>query len=487
MTKMLFNITHGFQARMLLRSQVAETVLGRDAELLIYSANAREEYFRSEFDLPGVTLREMPARFSRIESRAMNLRQYFLMNPALGGTLNHKRETFRRERPLWSHLSRGVNLVLGRSRHLRDAYMAMEQRFFPGSEWDQELTRQRPDLVVTGTPGFNQFDAHLLRAAKRHGIPTATVMLSWDNLTSKGYMNGTPDHLLVWSELMAEEAVEYHGYPGEQIHQVGAAQFDQYFGREPSFDVARWKQEHSVPADRPLIFYGTINPGVLGHELAILKSIVAAIENGKFKRRPYLWVRLHPQVINGPWKRPLEEFKNLAGPDVHVEEPPVVSERLAWDLPKSDAEHLTGLLLATDVVATPSSTLVIDAACVGTPSISVFFDGAEQVRPELAARRFESYTHYAKILATGGIGKAYTLDEFVRQVDDIVEHPKRYRDGCAAVTRQQLGSFDGRAGRRTAERLLEIAEQGALERDQGESGLGPLRAAGCDKALGQVA
>ena len=442
---------------MLLRSTISQALLARGASLIIVSSGSREEYFQREFAHPRMALEEMPQRSSRVEAHLINLRQYVLMNPSLGTTLNYKNEVFRRTSPKRYWLSRTANTVLGRIALLRRAYLATEAAAFRGREFDELLKRHRPDLIVTGTPGYYPTDIHLLRAAKRLGISTATVMLSWDNLTSKGYMGAVPDHLLTWSDLMADEAVTYHNYPRERIHWCGAAQFDCYHGLRARFDRAAWRRSHGIPEGRPLIVYGTINPALLPHEINILRQIVGAIQAGSFKNKPYLWIRLHPQVIRGFYSRSLEPFRALAGPDVHVEEPKVQSEKLAWDLPKEDAEHLAQLMAAADIVVTPNSTLSIDAACAGTPIINTFFDGEEPIHSALSARRFMFYTHYAQMLETGGIAKAESIGDFVRMADAYIENPQLDAEHREAILRQQFNRQDGQAGARTAERLWQLA------------------------------
>lgn len=455
--KILFNITHGFQARMLLRSAISDGLLDRGASLLIVSHSSKEEYFQREFSHPQITLEEMPERFSRVEAHLVNMRQYLLMNPSLGATLNYKNEAFRRERPRRYWLARAGNSVLGRVPLLRKAYQAGEATLFRGVEFDDLLKRHRPDLVVTGTPGLNRNDIHLMRAARRHGIETATVMLSWDNLSSKGYMGAVPDNLFVWSDLMASEAVKYHNYPQDRIRWCGAAQFDLYHGIRERFDRMAWRRQHGVPEGRPLIVYGTINPALIPHEYNMLKQIADSLKSSAFKVRPYLWVRLHPQVVRGYYAQSLEPYKALGGEDAFIEEPPVQSEKLPWDLPKADAEHLARLMAAADIVVTPNSTLSIDAACAGTPIINVFFDGEEPIMPELSAKRFMFYTHYAHILATGGIGKAMTIEDFVRMANGYIENPDLDRAGREGILRQQMNRLDGQAGARTAEELWELA------------------------------
>ena len=153
-------------------------------------------------------------------------------------------------------------------------------------------------------------------------------MLSWDNLTSKGYMGAIPDDLLVWSDLMAHEAVKYHNFPANRIQWCGAARFRFHFhGWRERFNRLAWRRRHGIADDTPLIVYGTINPQLLPHEANILRSIVKAMRQSRFRKKPHLWVRLHPQVVKGEYSRSLEPFKSLAAADVTIEEPAVQSWR----------------------------------------------------------------------------------------------------------------------------------------------------------------
>jgi len=445
---------------MLLRSQIAEELLSAGAELIVCSPNANEEYFREEFSHPQITLEKMPTKTTTMEQRLSSLRQYVLMNPSLGGTLNYKRETLRREQPKRYYMARIANLVLGKISLFRNLYMKAEEWLYPASEFNDLLERHQPDLVVTGTPGFNIHDVHMLRAANRHNITTATVMLSWDNLTSKGYMNGVPDHLLVWSELMADEAVQYHDFPRQNITWTGAAQFDIYHQyRKPNsqvnFDAKQWKIDHKVPVDHRLLVYGTINPAICPHEIELIHKIIEVVNSGELPEKVFLWIRLHPQVVQGPYQQSLQPFLDLESPNVHVEVPPVRKGSLNWDLPKSDAHHLASLLTAADILATTSSTLSIDAACVDTPVVNLFFDGIT-VDPSESVARFKKYTHYSIILETNGIRSVHNEQELKEAMCEYINDPTNDQKGREAIIAQQLGQLDGLSGKRTAKRILEL-------------------------------
>lgn len=442
---------------MLLRTTVAEELRKGGLELVIVAPNADEPYFRQEFDRPGYTLVQAPARPSDLERVLVDMRIYFLMNPKLGITLNHKRERFRQYYPVRYAVSRGANVVLGNIPALRRAYLAIESRIYNGSEFDALLREHQPDLVITGTPGFNVVDAHLLRAARRHHLRTATVALSWDNLTSKGYMSAQPEELLVWNDLMRDEAVRYHDFAGA-ITEVGAAQFDVYASVDaPS--TQEFRRRHGVPEDCSLIVWGTINEAIYPNQLDLLRRFIDRFQTGGGPR--FLWIRAHPQSVHGPHADLIPSYEALTGPNVHVELPPVVSTRLAWDLPSSDLHHLAQLLTAADVVVTPQSTLSIDAACAGTPVVNL------PVTPDMA--RAIDYTHYRNVTKHGAVWLAHDLEELLEAVDAYIADPSLHAAGRQALVLEQMGAWFGKAGQRTAQVLLDLASASPRPRWRGEN------------------
>ena len=94
-------------------------------------------------------------------------------------------------------------------------------RFFTRRIHADLFDRYRPGLVVTTSPGWFFPDAVVLREAAARGVTTATVVLSWDNPTSKGFRGAEPDQTIVWSDEMARQVAEHHDYPRERIVVAG--------------------------------------------------------------------------------------------------------------------------------------------------------------------------------------------------------------------------------------------------------------------------
>src|SRR4029079_6761925 len=96
------------------------------------------------------------------------------------------------------------------------------------------LRDERPDvLLITPLIGFGTYQADLVRAAKRLGIPVSFPVRSWDNLTNKGVLRDAPDQMLVWHDLQKREAGEMHGVPPESVVVTGAPAYDHWFDWQP--------------------------------------------------------------------------------------------------------------------------------------------------------------------------------------------------------------------------------------------------------------
>ncbi len=99
--------------------------------------------------------------------------------------------------------------------------------FFRGSLYADILARHRPDLVFIPTV-YTVTDLRLLKEARRRRISTVGMIKSWDNLTSKDGLLIPPDHLIVHNEIVRDEAVTMHRFPGHKIFVSGVPQFDDY-------------------------------------------------------------------------------------------------------------------------------------------------------------------------------------------------------------------------------------------------------------------
>ena len=103
---------------------------------------------------------------------------------------------------------------------------------YPG--FTEEVLKQlKPALVFNGSHVHSRNAVAAVEAAQWLGIPTATFLFSWDNLTSQGRILPAYDHYLVWNEQIRDQLRRiYPSVRADQITVTGTPQFDFHFQRE---------------------------------------------------------------------------------------------------------------------------------------------------------------------------------------------------------------------------------------------------------------
>ena len=143
--------------------------------------------------------------------------------------------------------------------------------------------RYKPVLVIAANPGLVFSEVPLLRTAKRRGVRSMAIDPSWDNFTNKLIPVRQVDRLVVWNEIMKEQAVSLHGYDPSAISVAGAPQFDPHFrARTPRAEF--FARIGADPA-RKLIALTTTPRSLYSHHDHVLRELVKAMESGRLHQR----------------------------------------------------------------------------------------------------------------------------------------------------------------------------------------------------------
>ncbi|HEU4628922.1 MAG TPA: hypothetical protein VFS08_04225 [Gemmatimonadaceae bacterium] len=295
-------------------------------------------------------------------------------------------------------------------------------------------------------------------AARTLGIPTATFIFSWDNLTSKGRIAAPFDHYLVWSEHMRGELLRY--YPDvrpAQVHVVGTPQFDPYVD-----DTLLWSREEfcaRIGADpaRPLVCYSGGDAGTTPEDAAHVAALLEQIRAGRVRGRPQ--VLLRPSPVD-----PGARFD-----EVRARYPELLYARPQWlhtqpgnwarvlPLPE-DTVFLANLTRHADVNVNLASTMTIDFALRDKPVVNVAFDVADPPPfPRPLWEYYYRFEHYRPVVELGAARFAHTPDELGAYVDAYLRDPSLDRDARRRLVELEVGAPVGTAGTRILEALGRIA------------------------------
>jgi CDP-glycerol glycerophosphotransferase (TagB/SpsB family) len=305
---------------------------------------------------------------------------------------------------------------------------------------------------------FGTTEGLYLLHARALNIPVACQLLSWDNITTKGTPATMPDYFISWGPVMSKELIEWYRFPKERIYECGVPHFDVYSQPERLTPRSQLLHELKLPPDEPYIFWGTVTWLYCQNEFELLGWLAAQINEQRFVRPCSLVIRPHPQTLSGEYSRgETEQLRALIGPRVAVDLPRVQSDKLAWDLPRSDMYRLASLLAGSAMCINANSTLCLDASMLDRPVISVAFDGRRDLPYYYSSRRVIDYIHMAKLISFGGIRVATSFDELERRINAYLVDPSLDHQGRMKSVREECGPRDGGAGKRVANTLFNLA------------------------------
>lgn len=474
----LIAVAYAINVRDILRSNVFRILRESGHRIVILSPAWNRSEFTAEFGGDNVVFEELhDHRPGKWESWFDSMR--FALFADLSNTVSLRTQP-RVRRSLKKKIAVRIALLTTRifGRKTTERLLAwLNLTLFPDPYYRSIFERYRPDLAILCRIFNFSNDYQVLKRAIRERVPTMLLVSSWDNLTGKGVFPARVDNLVVWSDMQVEEAVELHGYRPEQVFVGGGPQFDVYADVEKLPDRAAFFARIGADPEKRLL---TLTMGGLvrcPHEFEIVEMLHDAAVSGRFSMPCQILARLHPTQKGGiP-----DHLRSREG--LLFDFPGKESAYVDRDTSIEDLRHLAATMRYSDVILNTASTTTIDASVFDTPVVCIGFDGLKEEPYLDSVRRFYSFTHYKKLLDTGAIPVASSLEELIGAVNRYLDDPSLDREARSRIVKRFFGDVDGHAGERIGRFIL-----GTLgsepSRLPSERWLAPAGPAGIDSGRG---
>jgi hypothetical protein len=349
--------------------------------------------------------------------------------------------------------------ALGGARWLDRRLAAFVEDLPETARYRSLLAEMRPAVLLSSNQRpYGVLPAVL--AARSLGIPTATCIFSWDNLSSKGPIAAPFDHYLVWGDLMASELRQFYPeIPAERIHVVGAVQFDPH--ADTSLLRPREQFFRMIGADpaRPLLCYSSGEPINSPEDQDHVELLLNLIRQGRIAGNPQVVLRPTP---TGDARR--FEAVRQRHPELIYSKPDWLQvEEVTWDtwaqaLPlQSDVALLANLTHHSDLNISVASTMTLDFLAHDRPVVNVAFDIADPPPFPLPLWDFYyQFEHYQPVIRTGAALFSRSADELAEHINRYLANPRLHAENRRRLLDQELGVPVGEASPRIVETLLQI-------------------------------
>jgi len=313
----------------------------------------------------------------------------------------------------------------------------------------------KPDLVFNCAhiPIHGSLVDPPMLAAGNLGIPTATFIFSWDNLSTRSRILVPYDYYFVWNKIMRNELLsKYPSIKSANVYITGTPQFDFHF--KSKFLISREKLSQIIGFNpqRPYILYTTGMASDFPEEHHHVESVIQFIKHTDIKPKPQIVVRTY---IKGTSPEMLD-LANQEHPDVFF--PPILWEK-EWATPKFDDLAIYSSLLHHSCMGiNAASTVSLEMMMFNKPVINLGFDppGSNLPNPMRWERHIE-FDHYNPIAKSDATMVARSEAELWKMLQRGLEEPLADNEKQNQFLDQFFGStLDGHSGERIAQKLIKL-------------------------------
>lgn len=306
------------------------------------------------------------------------------------------------------------------------------------------------DAVFLATHASTYFEESIFRAARDKCKCSILAILSWDHLSSKITIGPLYNHLFVWNEISRDEILEtMNCYVTEQIHIVGAPQFDIY-KHKPEISYEQWCQGYGLSPQKKTILFSTI-PQVR-HDGQ--RQILDALAN-KFSSSTetfgdlQILVKIHPLDQASIYETLTEyPFIRLSSTSAGAE---MVADNYSLSVNRNALYFCT---LNVNIF----STMTLESAYLDKPVVHIAFDLPGQNNP-VPCEKYYEFDHFAPITQSGCSDMAKSIDELVSHLDRICHGGDSRQAERATVANLYFGNLVGHSSKVVVEELAAITNR----------------------------
>ena len=252
------------------------------------------------------------------------------------------------------------------------------------------LKKENPDVLfcthqrALKAPG-------VFAAARDLGIPTSTVIYSWDNIP-KARLALRADSYLVWSQYMKKELQQF--YPeisSEAIEVTGTPQFEFYY--EPKNIIAKedFYSTYHLNPDKKIICFSGDDIRTSPYDPYYLNDLAEALESSGMGKEVQIVFRRCPVDLSNRYDWVLEKFPSLI-----ISMPPLWnfnSKKWTAVYPTmDDVKLLVSLARYADVVINVGSTMAFDFGMFQKPCVYINYDHVPD--PNWSVKTIYNYQHF---------------------------------------------------------------------------------------------
>lgn len=471
MKKILISITNGFSLRYICHTDILKTLIKNDVKIAIISNNSKAT--KNNLNIDNIDYYEFSEK--KINNYKFSSRFYNLLERFRMFTYGGKYQTpeiifnFTYLKDKKKFLFKIIKFLLNKIKFLRKLLMHIQSYYFP-QELFQVIKEIKPDLILTTSLGTFTFDEYLLRISKKLKVKSATVILSWDNTTTRGYPGALPDEVFSWTDIMKKELVDFSDYSENNIKVAGVPHFDTYFSQKDIISKKEFLKKLNIEEKKKIILFVTKGPSTYQYNPNICKIIAEGISNNQIENC-HLITRIHPlhYKINKEnneieFNEALKVFEMLNNKYdcLTVNYPNITSLKQNFEMEKNEQNFIKNLIFYSDIIVNIYSTFNIEGSIFNKPLINIDFDNMDTMynwnnkyeRQSIEIDR--NLDHNIRIIKTEGVKNIKNVKDLIPSINDYLNNPDKDTSKRFLIVENEVGPNKGVSGTYIGNKIINL-------------------------------
>ncbi len=255
------------------------------------------------------------------------------------------------------------------------------------------LLKEKPkSIICTHQRGLKM--ATIFAAAHDLGIPTTTVIYSWDNLP-KARLALRANKYLVWSDHMKKEmSIYYPEIHNDDIIVTGTPQFEFYQDKNNIIDKKFFFETYNLNENKKIICYSGDDITTCPDDPKYLEDITEEISKAGLENEYQILLRRCPTDISGRFEDVRKKY-----PDLIKEVTPKwnFNTDSSWTTiypTFDDVKLLVSTVFYSDIVINLGSTMAFDFAILKKPCVFINYDQAYKLNKNWSAKTIYGFQHF---------------------------------------------------------------------------------------------
>ena len=301
------------------------------------------------------------------------------------------------------------------------------------------LLRDLSPTVLLNTSATSWSTRPWTRAAALNGTPSASMIISWDNMSTKTLLSEFVDTFLIWSEEMDED----FGRSLPQLRAkprvvVGSPQFEPICQGRGLLPRAEFFGKYGLDPSKKLILYTTGSKTLFPGESTCLETLLLHWRKN-LSDRANIMIRMHPKDREGRYAALMPKFPEvpftLAGANL--------ADDNDWVPSREDMDLLVNQLHHCDLIVNVASTMTLEGFVIDKPSINIGFTLNSSVSARYPMEDYYRSRHYRDIVESGAAPLVNNYEELFTAIEDVLDRGKFDVEKQRRVLKQKCTFTDG--------------------------------------------